>query len=170
LGKKGLAALLCVFLSLLIFARFETEIFVSSVRLLKADALMATLIFAHNSLAATTVSVGMLFLSCLVEALPERFKRREASALKHPRLFSAAFAVLLVLGSLLQFGGLKALDVLPLLMTLPVAAIEVYGLYLAVLCGLRKRVSASNMAKVYTVFLVGAMVETCTIYFVQQLI
>jgi len=46
---------------------------------------------------------------------------------------------------------------------LPVAAVEAYGLYLATLYPLRRRVSTVNMAKVYFIFLVGAFVETTII-------
>lgn len=161
MGKLKLVASAFVFASLLLCARFETEVFISHAdAVLHSGPWMAALIFAHNSLAATVVAVGMFFLKCFVEALPERFRRRESSILKHPRLFSAAFAVLLILGSVLSYGGLNVLNLHVIPMLLPIAAIESYGLYLAALFGLHRRVSTWSMLKVYTIFAFGALLET----------
>jgi len=61
--------------------------------------------------------------------------------------------------SAVRCGGLYALNAIHML--LPVAAVEAYGLYLSALAGLRGCVSVKNMAKVYAVFLLGAVVEAC---------
>lgn len=157
-----LMMLSCVFLALLLLTYFETEVFVSSAHaILRSGPLMAALIFAHNSLAATCVVAGMYFAVYFAEVMPERFRRRDVSLLKHPKIFSFAFAVLLVFGSIVRFGALNIMGTLHTL--LPVATVEVYGLYLATLTGLRRCVSAKNMAKVYAVFLFGAVVETVLI-------
>jgi uncharacterized membrane protein SpoIIM required for sporulation len=125
---------------------------------------MAALIFAHNSLAATAVAAGMSFYTALIDALPEKFKRREEVLVKErARLFSAAFAVFIVLNSLFVGGGLSAFNFQLIHLWLPVAAVEACGLYLATLYPLQRRVSAVNMAKVYFIFLVGAFVETIII-------
>jgi hypothetical protein len=47
--------------------------------------------------------------------------------------------------------------------TLPVAAVEAFGLYLATLYPLQRKITAANMAKVYTTFLIGATLETALI-------
>jgi hypothetical protein len=44
-------------------------------------------IFAHNSLAATAVAAGMSFYTALIDALPEKFKRREVLVKERARLF-----------------------------------------------------------------------------------
>ena len=161
MGKFGLASSACVFITLLLCARFETNVFTLHVdAVLSSGPWMAVLIFAHNSLAATVVTTGMLFLVNFMDTLPERFKRRDSPLLRRPRLFSAAFSALLVVGSALSYGGLNALNASSVFMLLPVAAVEAYGLYLASLAGLRRCVLARNMAKVYAVFAFGATLET----------
>jgi hypothetical protein len=124
---------------------------------------MAALIFAHNSLAATAVAAGMSFYTALIDAMPARLRRREVLVKEHARLFSAAFAALIVLNSLFVGGGLSAFNLNIIHLWLPVAAVEACGLYLATLYPLQRRVSAVNMAKVYFIFLVGAFVETTII-------
>lgn len=126
---------------------------------------MALLIFAHNSLAASVVAVGMLLHTHVTEALPERFNRHDV-VLRHPKLFSAVFSALLILGSVCSYGGLGSLNVSLIPLLLPVAVVESYGLFIASLTGLEKRVSARNMAKVYAVFAIGAVLETCLILFI----
>lgn len=160
--RKRVAALGCIFAVLLTLTYIETGLFISSApSILGLGGLIAPLIFAHNSLAATVAAFGMFFLAKLVEAMPARFRRREP--LKHPRLFSAAFAAFLVFNSLFRVAGANALNVQAIPLCLPIAAIEVYGLYLASLTGLLKCISAKNMAKVCAVFLVGAIMETLLI-------
>jgi uncharacterized membrane protein SpoIIM required for sporulation len=148
----------------LALVRFETDVFTSNASaVLRSGPWMATLIFAHNSLAATAVAAGMSFCTALIDALPEKFKRREVLVKEHARLFSAAFAVFIVLNSLFVGGGLSAFNFQLIHLWLPVAAVEACGLYLATLYPLQRRVSAVNMAKVYFIFLVGAFVETIII-------
>ena len=148
----------------LALVRFETDVFTSNAfTILRSGPWMAALIFAHNSLAATAVAAGMSFYKALIDALPEKFRRREIMVKEHARLFSAVFAVLIVLNSLFVGGGLAVLNSQLIHLWLPVAAVEAYGLYLATLYPLQRRVSAVNMAKVYFFFLVGAFVETAVI-------
>jgi len=71
---------------------------------------MAALIFVHNSLAATAVAAGMSFCTALIDALPEKFRRREVLVKERARLFSAVFAVLIVLNSLFVGCGLSAFN------------------------------------------------------------
>jgi hypothetical protein len=148
----------------LALVRFETDVFTSNASaVLRSGPWMAALIFAHNSLAATAVAAGMSFCTALIDALPEKFKRREVLVKEHARLFSAAFAVFIVLNSLFVGGGLSAFNFQVIHLWLPVATVEACGLYLATLYPLQRRVSAVNMAKVYFIFLVGAFVETIII-------
>jgi hypothetical protein len=148
----------------LALVRFETDVFTSNAfTILRSGPWMAALIFAHNSLAATAVAAGMSFYTALIDALPARLRRREVLVKEHARLFSAAFAALIVLNSLFVGGGLSAFNLNIIHLWLPVAAVEACGLYLATLYPLQRRVSAVNMAKVYFIFLVGAFVETTII-------
>ena len=148
----------------LALVRFETDVFTSNAfTILRSGPWMTALIFAHNSLAATAVAAGMSFYTALIDAMPARLRRREVLVKEHARLFSAAFAVLIVLNSLFVGGGLSAFNLNIIHLWLPVAAVEACGLYLATLYPLQRRVSAVNMAKVYFIFLVGAFVETTII-------
>jgi len=151
--------------TLLACVRFETEVFTSNAfAVLRSGPWMAALIFAHNSLAATAVTAGMSFYTAVVEALPERFRNRDVFIGKRAGLFSAAFATLIVFNSLLIGAGTAALNLQLIPLWLPVAIIEAYGMYLATLYPLQRRAFASNMAKVYFVFLIGALVETAIIH------
>jgi len=149
----------------IILAHFESNALFSSAPavLCSGPSATAALIFAHNSVAASVVTVGMSFYAALVDALPEKFRRREGLIVKHVKPFSPALAILIVLNSLRAAGGLFAisLNVAPLL--LPVAAVEAYGLYLAALYPLQRRLTAANMAKAYALFLVGAILEAALI-------
>ena len=150
---------------LLALTRFETNMFVSgSFSVLRLGSWMAALIFAHNSLAATAVTVSICFYMALVEALPERFRKKEVLVVKHAKIFSVALAVFLVFNSVFMGVGMVAFQFIHL--WLPVAVVEVCGLYLATFYPLQKRVSLTNMVKVYAVFLVGALVETAVILYV----
>ena len=123
------------FLSLV---RFETNVFISNAfTILQSGPWMAALIFAHNLLAATAVAVGMSFCTTLIDALPEKFKRREVLVEKHARLFSAAFAALIVLNSLFVGGGFMAFNLNIIHLWLPVATVEACG-YILPRCTLFK--------------------------------
>ena len=148
----------------LALVRFETDVFTSNAFvIIRSGPWMAALIFAHNSLAATAVAAGMSFYVTLIDAMLEKFRRREVLVKEHARLFSASFAALIILNSLFVGGGLSAFNLNVIHLWLPVAAVEACGLYLATLYPLQRRVSAVNMAKVYFIFLVGAFVETTII-------
>jgi hypothetical protein len=148
----------------LALVRFETDVFTSNASaIIRSGPWMAALIFAHNSLAATAVAAGMSFYVALIDALPARLRRREVLVKEHARLFSAVFAALIVLNSLFVEGGLSAFNFQLIHLWLPVAAVEAFGLYLATLYPLQRKITAANMAKVYTTFLIGATLETALI-------
>ena len=148
----------------LALVRFETDVFTSNAfTILRSGPWMAALIFAHNSLAATAVAAGMSFCTALIDALPARLRRKEVLVKEHARLFSAVFAALVVLNSLFVGGGLSAFNLNIIHLLLPVAAIEAFGLYLATLYPLQRKITAAHMAKVYTTFLIGATLETALI-------
>jgi hypothetical protein len=146
------------FLAFLLCAYCETRAFISYAPLImRTGALAAVLIFTHNSLAAVTVMVGMLFCSYLVEAMPEKYRRR-GDVLKHPRATCAVLSAFIIANSLLVLGW--PINAEAVLYSLPVAAIEAYGVYLAAFTGVRRCVSIKNMGKVYSVFFAGAVLET----------
>ena len=149
--------------ALIILVRFESGALFSSAPMVLCSGPLAAaaLIFAHNSLAATVVLVGMGFYAALTDILPEKLVRRERLIRERARPFSAALAALILLNSLRAGLFAITLNVLPLL--LPIAALEGYGLYLAALFPLKGRITAANLVKVYAVFLVGAILEAALI-------
>lgn len=151
------AALLCTFIVFVLCTRFEATL-LSTIMTLNADVLMALLIFAHNSFITTTIFIGMLFVRSVVDAYSGGL-RYDHLIFKYPRAIAAAFTFLCVLRNAFQLGWMS-FSLAPLLLTLPVAAIEAYGIYLATLLGLRGQASARGLAKVYAVFFIGAIVET----------
>jgi len=160
--KKAFALWLAT-AAFLALVRFETDVFTSNASaVLRSGPWMAALIFAHNSLAATAVAAGMSFYTALIDALKSSSEGRFCQGAR-ARLFSAAFAALIVLNSLFVEVGLSAFNFQLIHLWLPVAAVEALGLYLATLYPLQRRIKAANMAKVYATFLVGAALETALI-------
>ncbi|MEM2189385.1 MAG: hypothetical protein QXG35_08675 [Nitrososphaerota archaeon] len=141
----------------LTFAYFETKALIGAGPfVLWFRGLIAIIIFAHNSLVASVVALGMLFLKELNEVLPKKLRRTDL--LKHPRALSLFFSVMLILSSALHFsGGLDG----AIRYVLPVAAIEAYAIYSAALAGLLKR--PKNMLKSFVALLMGALIETSMI-------
>jgi hypothetical protein len=154
------------FLSLLAFVNVENGVVIASARSILGDRLLAAVvIFAHNSLAASTIMVGMSFYANLV-ALGVFAKRRHANAvLKHLTVFSAVLAPLVVFTSVFHWMNPAQICLEAMLKCVPVAAIESYGIYLAANTALRRSVTAKSLACVYAVFLIGAVVEMDIITF-----
>ncbi len=165
LGKRLRAFMLGIaFAALLVCAHFESKAFISNAEaVLRSGLWMALLIFAHNSLAATTATAGMCFYVFLAEAVPRLRDKGYFLIQRNAKLFSAAFTILIIFNSLLLGGGLQVFNVQLVHFWIPVAAVEACGMYLAILYPLTGRLSALNMAKVYSVFLIGAILETCMI-------
>ena len=161
-AKLRLVLLGVAFLALITFTYFETRAFIASAFwIIQTGAMMALFIFAHNSLAATALLVGMWFVATSSEVIPARYRGRDDILLKHPRALATFFSVFLVLQSSVVWG--VPFDVRAIAYCLPVASMEVYGVYLAVLTGLRGCTSLRGVASVYSVFMVGAAVETAII-------
>jgi len=124
-------------------------------------------IFSHNAFAASAIMLCMIFCTNLTALFKERKCRGAALALRHPGAFSAAFAAVVVLTSLLRGAGLAnaQLQDIPTmaLISLPVMVMEGYGLYLAVKNVLTKNVRAKTLLQVYTVFFAAAAVEASLI-------
>ena len=162
---KRVIVLGVILAALIILARLEGSALHASAPIILNSSPLATaaLIFAHNSLAATVVAAGMSFYAALMDSLPERLRRGEALVRRRAEPISAALALLIVLNSLRSAGGLSALSLEAASFLLPVAAVETYGLYLAALFPLKGRATAANLAKVYAVFLVGAILEAALI-------
>lgn len=156
------AALLCTFIAFVFVAKFETSLMFSSIANLVPSALMVLLLFTHNSLVTTTVLLGMLFIKSAVDALPKRFWGYNRAIVEHQRGLAAVFTAVFIVRSWFQFGGFS-FELFPILIALPVVAIESYGIYLATFFGLHGRVSVSDLLKVYITFLIGAIVETTLI-------
>jgi hypothetical protein len=104
-ARAKVAMLGSFFLLLLAFVNVENGVIIASARTILSNGLLAAVaIFAHNSLAASTIVVGMSFYANLA-ALGAFAKRRHANAvLKHPRAFSAALAPLVVFISVFPLG------------------------------------------------------------------
>jgi len=89
--------------SFLALVRFETDVFTSNASaVLRSGSWMAALIFAHNSLAAAAVGAGMSFYTALIDALPEKFKRREVQVPSRSWLTRMSF---FLLSQVVESGG-----------------------------------------------------------------
>lgn len=123
------------------------------------------MLFVHNTLAISLILLGMTFYVNLV--LLNFFKREKYAdiLLQHPRIFAAAFTVVVIFLSILRVGGLTYggihIAYLPqiLLISTPIAILEGYGIYLTISKTLGRAMSTRDLVFIYSIFLVSAVIE-----------
>jgi len=127
--------------------------------------LAVAMLFVHNVLVISLILVGMTFYVNLVVL---NFFKREKYAhvvLEHPRHFALAFTFMILFlsilrGSTLLYGGVRV-EVLPiiLLVSAPIGIVEGYGIYLTIKKTLSRAMSMKDLAYIYGIFLIAAIME-----------
>ena len=163
--KKRTVALGIVFLVCLALAYVENVSFFHYVKdIFFNPPLAILLVFIHNVLAVSLILVGMAFYVDFVLAfLPER--KYEYLVLEHPRLFALVFTIMILLVSIFRAGtllqGHVVIDTLPLvvLVSAPNGIIEGYGIFQCIQKTLRKSMTIRDLAVIYLIFFVAAVIE-----------
>lgn len=153
------------FLLLLLLSSFENTFFFQILNnLLQNQLLAVAMLFTHNVLVISLILLGMTFYVKLV--VLDFFKREKYShiVLEHPRTFAVAFTFIIVFLSILRgsslLGGISV-QVLPLILLIsaPIGIIEGYGVYLTIKKALTRQMSLKDLAYVYGIFLIAAIME-----------
>jgi len=157
------------FLIFLTLSYIENNFFFQMLKdVLQNPLLAVTMLFIHNVLVISLILLGMTFYVNLV--ISNFFKREKYAhiVLEHPRTFALVFTLLIVFLSILRgsslLGGVSV-EALPfiLLISAPIGIIEGYGIYLTIKKTLSRTMSMKDLAYIYGVFLIAAIIEVCFI-------
>ena len=171
--KKRTVILGFVFLFFLLLAYIEnTSFFVYIRNSFTNPPLAVVLVFIHNVLAISLIILAMTFyVEIVLTFMPKR--RIEYIVLQNPTVFAVVFTVM-ILGisifraSTLMRGGVEIGSlVLIILVSLPNAFVEGYGIFQAIRNTLSKRLTTRSLAVIYFIFFIAAVIE---VEFVQLLL
>lgn len=170
-NKKRTMLLGLAFLTFLFLSSFENTVFFSILLrdVLQNWLLAVGMLFLHNVLVISLILIGMAFYVSLVTS--GFFKREKYShiVLEHPRTFAIVFTVVIVFLSILRGGtliyGKISFEALPtiLLISTPVGMVEGYGIYLTIKKTLSRTLQTRDLAFIYGIFLVAAIMEVAFI-------
>lgn len=168
--KTRTALLGLAFLFFLLLSYIENTLFFQTIsgEIIGNNLLFVLMLFTHNVLAVSLILLGMTFYVNLV--LSNFFKREKYAdiVLEHPRIFALVFALMIVLLSILRgsslLGGVNV-NALPLILLIsaPVGIIEGYGIYLTIKKTLSRNMSMKDLAYIYGIFLIAAIMEVAFI-------
>lgn len=162
----------CVFCFFLVLAFFENILFIENIGSIFVNPLLAfTMIFIHNVIVVSLIIIGMSFYVEFVTGfLPKR--EIEYVVLNHPRIFAVIFTLIILVLSILRIYWLlyrrilMDLIAIVMLISLPHGIVEAYGIYKAIHETLANKLSNKELAKIYLIFLLAAILE---VGFVQAL-
>lgn len=170
-SKTRTALLGAAFLAFLFLSSYENTVFFNLLlgEILKNQFLAVGMLFLHNVLVVSLILLGMNFYVSLVHSGFFRRERHSHIVLEHPRTFALVFTVIIVFLSILRgctliYGGVS-LEALPtvLLVSTPVGLVEGYGIYLTIKKTLSQTMRTKDLATIYGVFLVAAVLEVAFI-------
>ena len=153
------------FLIFLVLSSFENVLFFDLLDVVLQNQYFAVgMLFIHNILVISLILLAMTFYVNLVLNFFKK-KKYEYVVLEHPRTFALVFTVMIVFlsilrGSTLISGGVSV-DRLPLiiLISTPIGIVEGYGIYLTIKKTLGREITMKNLAFIYGIFLVAAIME-----------
>ncbi|MGQ9538079.1 MAG: hypothetical protein ACUVTE_00620 [Candidatus Bathycorpusculaceae bacterium] len=174
-GKKHTLLLGLAFLTFLLLSSFENTVFFNIILrdVLQNWLLAFGVLFLHNILVISLILLGMTFYVSLVTSGFFKREKHPHIVLEHPRTFAIIFTVVIVFLSILRGGtliyGKISLEDLPtiLLISTPVGIVEGYGIYLTIKKTLSRTLQTRDLALIYGVFLVAAIME---VVFINALI
>ena len=164
--RRRLMLLGLAFLILLILSYFENVIFFQTLNTLFLNQLLAFfMVFVHNITVISLILLGMTFYVNLVVQGFFKGQKHEHVVLEHPGTFAIVFTILIVFlsilrGSTLIFGEIMV-DELPkiLLASVPIGIVEGYSIYLTIKKTLSRTISLKDLAYIYGIFFIAAVVE-----------
>ena len=170
-SKKRTILLGLAFLTFLFLSSFENTVFFNILLrdVLQNWLLAVGMLFLHNVLVISLILLGMTFYVSLVTS--GFFKKEKYShiVLEHPRTFAVIFTIVIVFLSILRGGtliyGKISLEALPtiLLISTPVGIVEGYGIYLTIKKTLSRTLQTRDLAFIYGIFLIAAIMEVAFI-------
>ena len=158
----------------LALAYFENILFFNSLDIVFATLwITVPVVFLHNVFAVSLIMLGMAFYVRFVLAfLPQ--KRFEYVVLQHPRLFAFIFTIVILAVSILRANTLLRAQLLQnpmliILLSLPQGILEAYAILLAIEKVLKRSLTLKNIATVYSIFLLAAILEVNFIHFLLHI-
>ncbi len=169
--EKHRAVLLgLAFLILLMLSYIANTAFFNSLGVLfQNQFLVFSMIFINNVIVVSLILLGMTFY---VDLVVLGFFKREKYAhvvLEHPRTFALFFALIILFLSILKganlFLGRIIVEALPMIFLVsgPIGIIEGYGIYLTIRKTLSRTISVKDLARIYGIFLIAALMEVAFI-------
>ena len=164
--RKRLVLLGLAFLILLILSYFENVIFFQTLNTLFLDRFLTFfMVFIHNVTVISLILLGMTFYVNLVVQGFFEGQKYEHVVLEHPGAFAIVFTILIVFLSILRastliFGEIPV-EALPkfVIASAPIGIIEGYGIYLTIKKALSRTISLKDLATIYGIFLIAAVIE-----------
>jgi len=163
--RKRTVLLGLAFLGFLLLSYVENTVFFQTLStVLQNWSVAIIMLFIHNILVVSLILLGLTFYVNLV--VSNFFKREEYShiILDHPRTFALVFTIMIVLLSILRgsslLGGISV-EALPLILLIsaPIGIVEGYGIYLTIKKTLSRTMSIKDLAYIYGIFFVAAVME-----------
>jgi hypothetical protein len=164
-AKRKTALLGLAFIVFLVLSYVESMIFFNILGDILHNHLLAVImLFIHNVLVISLIILSMTFYVNLVVS---NFFKREKYAhivLEHPKTFAIVFTVMILFLSILRegslFGGVSV-EALPLILLIsaPMGIVEGYGMYLTIKKTLSRTMSMKDLAYIYSIFLIAAIIE-----------
>ncbi len=163
--RKRTALLGFAFLILLAVSSVENIFFFNILDDIFSNQFLAVgMLFIHNILVISLISLGMTFYVNLV--ISDFFKREKYAhiVLDHPRTFALVFTTMILLLSILRgsslLGGISV-EALPLILLIstPIGIVEGYGIYLTIKKTLSREMTMKSLMYIYVIFLIAAIME-----------
>ena len=172
-GKRRTIILGLVFLFFLTLAYVENTSFFVYIQgsFTTNPPLAVVLLFIHNVLAISLIILGMAFyVEIVLNFMPKR--QIEYVIIQNPSIFAVIFTAMILLMSILRANTLITGEidignlVLVILISVPNALVEGYGIFQAIKKTLSKKLTIRSLGLVYLIFFLAAIVE---VGFVQLL-
>jgi hypothetical protein len=172
-SKKRTVFLGFVFLFFLVLAYVENTSFFVYIRdSFMNPPLAVVLVFIHNVLAISLIILGMAFyVEVVLTFMPKR--RIEYVVLQNPGVFAMVFTMMIIVISIFRASTLVrgAVEIgslaLVILVSVPNALVEGYGIFQAIRKTLSKSLTMRSLAVIYFIFFLAAVIE---VGFVQVLL
>jgi hypothetical protein len=165
-AKKTTVLLGLAFIVFLALSYVENLVFFSSLGdILHDQFLSVIMLFTHNVLVISLILLGMTFYVNLVVLNFFRREKYGQVVIEHPRTFAIAFTIMILFLSILRegtliYGRINVEDLpLILLISAPMGIIEGYGIYLTIKKTLGRTMSMRDLAYIYGIFFVAAVIE-----------
>jgi hypothetical protein len=165
-AKKTTILLGLAFIVFLALSYVENIIFFSVLSdVLRNQFLSVFMLFTHNVIVISLILLGMTFYVNLVVSNFFRKEKYGQVVIEHPGTFAVAFTIMILFLSILRegtliYGRINVEDLpLILLISAPMGIIEGYGIYLTIKKTLGRTMSMKDLAYIYGIFFVAAIIE-----------